>query len=121
MELVPKGFQHKKAQLLQLDFATDASTSIAAAGTGLRIVPIYWRLSPGSTRGSAVIYAGTAGSTLVRTRFEPNSAQDGFYWDTNITSNKGLVIEVESGTSVGQFQVWYVVKRMNAGGDGTGQ
>lgn len=120
MQLVPKAFQHKKLKLLQLDFATAASTSVAAAGTGLRLVPVYWRFTS-SGIGSGVIYAGTGGSTLIMTKFGAAAAGDGYYWDDNATSNKGLVLEMEGAVGVGQFQVWYVVKRMGAGSDGLGQ
>lgn len=118
--LVPKDFQHKKALLLQLNFATAASGAGAAAATGLRYVPIYWTLSA-SAAGSAAVYAGTGGSELIRIKFGAAALVDGYYWDNVLQSNKLLVAEVEGAVGVGQFNVYYVAVRRGAGSGGTEQ
>lgn len=118
MLLVPKDFQHKKAQLLNLNFATAGSTSVAAA-TGLRHIPVYWRISA-SAAGSMAIYAGTAGSELIRSKFIAGANDDAYFWDNDLTSNKALVLEVEGAVGVGQAQVWYITVRRGAGSSGTG-
>lgn len=120
MELVPKDFQHKKAQVKVLNFATAASDTVSAAGTGLSIIPIWYHLTA-SAAGSAVVYAGTGGSALIRLKFGANSVQSGPWWDPGVTANKLLVLEVEGAVGVGQFAVWYVIVRSGAGNSGTGQ
>ena len=119
MQLVPKAWAHKKTQLLQLNFTAAGSTSVDVA-TGLRAVPVYWTISA-SAAGSAAVYAGTSGSELIRLKFGAADPKSGYYWDNETTAGNPLVVEVEGGVGVGQFNVYYLVVRRNAGDSGTAQ
>ena len=118
MYLVSKDRQHHKVQLSLLNFATAASQATGAPGTGLAYIPVYYHLSASGV-GSAVVYAGTGGSSLIRLKF-PTAAQpmSGPWWDIEVSANKRLVLEVEGAVGVGQLAVWYIIVRKGAGSGG---
>lgn len=120
MILVPRDYIHKKPQLVKLQFSTAASGASGAPGTGIRYVPVYWQLSASGV-GSGAIYAGTAGSELLRLKWGAAANIDGCFWDNEGTANKRLVLEVEGAVGIGEFNVWYVAKRAGAGDSGTTQ
>ena len=115
--LVPRDYQHKKPQLLQLQTASVASISVAAAGTGIALVPIYYTYSA-SALGSVTIFAGTAGSTLIYISGAAGGAVEGHYWDYKVTPNKALVLENQGTPGNGFLNVWYVAVRLGAGTSG---
>lgn len=119
MEFVPKDFQHKKAQLQLLNFATAASGATGAPGTGIAFIPVGFHCIA-SAAGSAAVYAGTGGSELIRLKLLAGTEYSGAWWDPGVTANKQLVLEVEGAVGVGQFAVWYIAVRKGAGDSGTG-
>lgn len=115
MSLVPRHLEHKKVQVKVLNFATAASGAVAAAGTGLALIPVWYHISASGV-GSAAVYAGTSGSELIRLKFGGGLAPvNGPWWDGGVSANKTLLLEVEGAVGVGQFVVWYIVHRSNAG------
>ncbi len=94
------------------------STSATAAGTGAAMIPVYFWCTA-SAIATLTCFNGTSGSTLFTIKTTTHGAIDGSFWDDAILPNKALVIEAEGTPGICEFHVWYVVRRIGAGGGGT--
>lgn len=123
--ILPGAFRHKNIRHMSHNFATGAAatTLVTAAGTGLRIIPLYmaWHAS---AAGSFTLSKGSGGSTYFNAAFLGLGEVSQLpWWDDGVAETVGnnTAIEILKAAAIGagQFHVWYCVVRGGAGGGGT--
>ena len=101
--------------------ATTFATVVSALGTGLSIVPIYFRFN-GSVAASMFLTIGSGGASIFRTRFVVSNAEMNTpWWDSTYAANTPILIEMATDPGVGEFDIWFIAMRTGAGQSGTGQ
>jgi hypothetical protein len=100
-----------------------SSTSLAAPGTGLVYVPIYFSATA-SAVGSITYYNGTGGSALFFAKMAAGGGVEFAFWEqpSRMSANKApnLISETDNiGTH--DAHVYMIVVRAAAGSDGLGQ
>lgn len=120
MDLRPFAVKNKRLKRAVFASATTASMSITAPGTGLCIIPVYWWAISSGVASLAALN-GTSGTVWFAPKTAAGVLADAPYWDDTYLANKALVLESTlNGGGVTDFHVWYVVRRVGAGGDGLG-
>lgn len=121
MELIPKSRQHHAIQHSHHAWATGvaATVMITAKGTGLSIVPVWYRYQS-SAAGSITLFAGSGGASVMHARVvTAGDERSGPWWDpSGVGSNTDLEIIKELGIGKGEFDMWYVIIRVGAGAGG---
>ena len=117
MHLVPKHQLENKPKHLRLNSSTTASTSMAAPGTGLVYVPVYF-FCTASGIASITVYNGTGGSALFDVKTGQGIYEFAFWEEPSLMSaHKCPVIEANAGVGVHDAHLWVVSVRAGAGQD----
>lgn len=120
MDLRPFNVKNHRVKHANLASSSIGSISITAFGTGIGVIPVYWWALTSGVASLAVLN-GTSGSTLFQVKTTTGVVVSGEFWDDTFLANKALVLESTlNGAGVTDFHVWYVVRRVSAGGDGVG-
>ena len=127
MDLVPNSFRHKAILHRNHPFGTGAAATllVTAPGTGLSLVPIAFAWMA-SGAGSFTLTKGSGGASYFAGGFLANGQwQQVPWWDDGVIegvgANTSLEIVKAAGVGLGNFHVWYMIRRIGAGEGGTTQ